>query len=413
MGNSVKSKIFSALAVILGLIFCVSVGYKWGWQEGHATSRSVVVTGLSNTDPQGSGSGTDFSTFWETWDLLKKNYLKGSELTNEKMVQGAIRGLTRSTGDPYTTYFDLKESEKFEESVEGKGFGGIGIEIGMRKEQLTVIAPLKGTPADKAGLRAGDYILEVNSTSTEGLGIDQAVSLIRGPEGTQVKLTIFREGWDKTREFEITRDTINIPTLDLTMKDGGIAYIQVYNFYGRVTQAFHQAALQAIRQGAKGIVLDLRNNPGGYLDASVDIAGWFLPQGKIVVSEVGRSGSRGDLRANGTAALAKMPVVVLINQGSASASEILAGALRDQRKARLVGQQSFGKGTVQEVYDLADGSSVKITIAHWVMPSGQILDTEGLKPDIEVEFTEEDIENDRDPQLDKALEVIKQEITGQ
>lgn len=410
MDKFYKSTVFNILAILVGLGICVAGGYRWGWQDGQTTPKTINITGVSNAVPQGTANGSDFSVFWQTWDLLGQNYLKYSDVTGEKRVQGAVRGLAGSMGDPYTTYFNPKESKDFQESVQGKGFGGIGIEIGSRKGQLMVIAPLKGTPADKAGLRAGDYILRINATSTENLSVDQVVTLIRGKEGTDVTLLIFRDGWDKTKEFKITRSTIEIPTLDLTMKDDGVAYIQLYSFNGNASRLFGQAALQAGRKGARGVVLDLRNNPGGYLDSAVDIAGWFMPRGKIVVSEAGRSNSRGDLRANGTAALDKLPVVVLINKGSASASEILAGALRDQRGAKLVGEQSFGKGTVQEVFDLKDGSSIKITIAHWVMPSGQILDSEGIKPDFNVPITDSDIEKNKDPQLDKAMSIIKGEI---
>ena len=410
MDNFFKSKFFSTLAILVSLVICVAAGYSWGWRESQATPHSVVITGVTNGVPQGVATSTDFSVFWQAWDLLSQNYLKYSDSTGEKRVQGAVRGLAGSMGDPYTTYFNPKESKDFQDSVQGKGFGGIGIEIGSRKGQLMVIAPLKGTPADKAGLRAGDYILRINATSTESLSVDQAVSLIRGKEGTDITLQMFRDGWDKPKDYKITRSTIEIPTLDLTMKDGGVAYIQLYSFNANASRLFYQAALQAIRQGAKGVVLDLRNNPGGYLDSAVDIGGWFIPRGKIVVSEAGRSDSRGDLRANGTAALDKLPVVVLINKGSASASEILAGALRDQRSAKLVGEQSFGKGTVQEVFDLKDGSSIKITIAHWVMPSGQILDSEGIKPDYDVPISDSDIQSNKDPQLEKAMEVIKGEM---
>lgn len=251
----------------------------------------------------------------------------------------------------------------------------------------------------------------INSSSTEGISVDEAVKWIRGPENTEVKLTILRDDWEKPREFKIVRATIEVPTLDYEVKDG-IVQVKLYSFNANADRVFYDAMINTIPQGAKGMVLDLRNNPGGYLEVAVQLAGWFLDRGTLVVSEVSRSNSKEDFKANGNAALAKFPVVVLINQGSASASEILAGALRDQRKIKLVGEQSFGKGTVQQVMPLKDNSSLKITVAHWVLPSGQILEGNGLKPDIEVKITEGDITNKRDPQLEKAIEALKQEMVS-
>ena len=303
-----------------------------------------------------------------------------------------------------------KKNEKFQEDIQGN-FGGIGAEIGVKKNQLMVIAPLKDTPASRAGLKSGDKIFKINATSTEGMAVDEAVQLIRGPKKSEVILTIFRDGWDQTQDFKIIRDTILIPTLDYSMKDDNIAYFQLYSFNANAEQLFYQSVAKALlSEGARGMILDLRDNPGGYLDVAVNLAGWFVPRGTLVVKEESSAGVLQELKASGNAALVKFPVVVLINGGSASASEILAGALRDNRGIKLVGEKSFGKGTVQELIPLRDNSYLKLTIAHWVLPSGKILENGGLDPDIEVKRTDDDIKNERDPQLDKAMEVLKSEI---
>jgi carboxyl-terminal processing protease len=395
--------------IILAVAALFGSGFLFGFRFGEKFPQTLIVKGVANLE-SGQPQTTDFSTFWQAWQLIHENYLKDKEVSDQNRVYGAIQGLVRSLNDPHSEFFSPSESKKFEEDIQGN-FGGIGIEIDVRKNQLMVIAPLKNTPASRAGLRAGDKILMINSSSTEGLSVDQAVKWIRGPENTEVKLLIFRDDWEKPREFKIVRATIEVPTLDYEVKDG-IVQVKLYSFNANAGKVLYDAMINTIPQGAKGMVLDLRNNPGGYLEVAVNLAGWFLERGTLVVSEVSRSDSKENFKANGNAALVKFPVVVLINQGSASASEILAGALRDQRKIKLVGEQSFGKGTVQQVLPLKDNSSLKITIAHWVLPSGQILEGNGLKPDIEVKMTEEDIINKRDPQLEKAMEILKQEIAS-
>jgi len=286
----------------------------------------------------------------------------------------------------------------------------VGMEIGIKKGQLQVIAPLEGTPAQKAGLRSGDKILKINDTETSDLTIDEAVDLIRGPKGTEVTLTIFREEWKKTKEIKLMRDVIEVPSLKREIKeiDGQkIAYIQLYQFSENASFDFRKAAIEILTSPAQKIILDLRNNPGGYLEVAQDITGWFLEKGKIVVIEDFGQGNEQEYKAQGPGTFSDYKVVILINQGSASASEILAGALRDNRGILLIGEKSFGKGSVQELEKLKEGSSLKITVAKWLTPKGQLITDVGLEPDIKVEMTEEDYEQDRDPQLDKAIEIIK------
>ena len=351
----------------------------------------------------------DFSLFWEAYHKLQDNFVDKGKFDNQKILYGAISGMVKSLGDPYTVFFSPEENKRFEEDVKGV-FEGVGMEVGIKKGQLQVIAPLEGTPAQRAGLRPGDKIIKINDTETSNLTIDEAVNLIRGPKGTQVTLTIFREEWEKTKEIKIVRDVIEVPSLKWEIKeiDGQkIAYIQLYQFSENASFDFRKAAIEILTSPAQRIILDLRNNPGGYLEVAQDITGWFLEKGKIVVIEDFGQGNEQEYKAQGPGTFSDYKIMILINQGSASASEILAGALRDNRGILLIGEKSFGKGSVQELEELKEGSSLKITVAKWLTPKGQLITDVGLEPDIKAEMTEEDYEQDKDPQLDKAIEIIR------
>ena len=317
--------------------------------------------------------------------------------------------MVHSLGDPHTEFFNPEDGKKFEEDIQGN-FGGIGAEIGTRDDHLTVISPLKGSPAEKAGLKPKDIILAINTSSTENLNVEEAIGFIRGEIGSKVTLTIFRDGWEKPRDFAIVRENIVIPTLEFEMKEGNIAYIRLDSFNANANLLFYKAIVQVLSNGSKGIVLDLRNDPGGYLQVAVDIAGWFLPRGTLVVKEVSKKSEEQKLFSSGNASLKDFPVVILVNSGSASASEILAGALRDHRGIKLIGETTFGKGTVQQIETLKDGSSIKITVANWVLPKGGIIEGKGLTPDYEIKLSDDDIDKDKDPQFDKAIEILKSEI---
>ncbi|OGZ02250.1 MAG: hypothetical protein A3G64_02930 [Candidatus Liptonbacteria bacterium RIFCSPLOWO2_12_FULL_60_15] len=400
-----KIAVFAAVILIAGAIF--GGGFFGGFEYGLTQTRNIVVQGVSNMDE--GNPDADFGVFWEAWQTLKDNHIDAKKLADQDFIYGAIKGLVGSFDDPYTEFFNPEDSEKFAEDLNGV-FGGVGMEIGIRNDQLLVVAPLKDTPAARAGILAGDMILEIDGESTSGLNVQAAVKKIRGEPGTVVKLQIIRESWSASREFAVTREIITVPTLDMEIKDGNIAYIQLYNFNENANPFFYRAMVRASEEDAEGVVLDLRNNPGGFLEVAVDLAGWFVERGAVVVSEEDARGERKPLQARGNAALLDIPVVVLVNEGSASASEILAGALRDLRGVKLIGEKTFGKGTVQQIIHLADDSTLKITIAHWVLPKGTIIDKNGLEPDIEVKLTEKDIEAKRDPQLDRALAEIKKEI---
>jgi carboxyl-terminal processing protease len=349
----------------------------------------------------------DFSLFWEAWHKLQEKYVDKEKFDIQKMIYGAISGMVNSLEDPYTTFLNPEDTKRFIEDVKGT-FEGVGMEIGIKKGQLQVIAPLEGTPAQKAGLRAGDKIIKVGDTLTADITIDEAVDLIRGPEGTEVTLTVYREEWGQTKEIKVVRGVIEIPSLKWELKEDDIAYLRIYHFTEKASFDFTKAAIEILTSPAQKIILDLRNNPGGYLEIAQDIAGWFLERGQtVVIEDFGQIKEQKVYKAKGNASLVGYPMVILINQGSASGSEILAGALRDNRGIKLIGEKSYGKGSVQELERLREGSSLKITVARWLTPEGELITDVGLEPDIKIEMTDEDYEEGRDPQLDKAIEIIK------
>ncbi len=349
----------------------------------------------------------DFSLFWDSYNKLQQDFINPAKITDQKVVYGAIQGMTEALDDPYTSFFDPTQAKLFQQDLSGS-FEGIGVEIGIKKDLLTVIAPLKGTPGEKAGLKTGDTIVKINGKDAINMASEEAVTLIRGPKGTTVTLNIFREGWATAKDIEIVRATIKVPSIEWSMKDDNVAYIQIYQFNQALPQDFEAIALKILQSPAKKIILDLRGNPGGYLDVAQEIAGWFLQKGQIVtIEDFGKGKEQVTYQADGNSFLTKYPTVVLINEGSASASEILSGALRDNRKVKLVGEKSFGKGCVQEVLDMPGGSFLKITVANWLTPKGSSISDVGLTPDVKIDITDEDIKQKKDPQLDKALEIIK------
>ncbi len=364
----------------------------------------VGVTRIAYHVPQ---PGTiDFSLFWDAYSKLEQKFVDPSKITDQEIIYGAIAGMTNSLGDPYTDFFNPKQAGEFYQNLSGS-FEGIGAEIGIKDGLLTIIAPLKDAPSQKAGLKSGDTILKIDDKDATGMTTTEAVGLIRGAKGTSVTLNIMREDWTSSKDIKIIRSTIQLPAMEWTLKENGVAHIQIYQFNDVLNLEFEKASLEILQSGAKKIVLDLRDNPGGYLGVAQDIAGWFLQKGQVVtIEDFGKDEDPQIYKAEGNSVFADFPVVVLINQGSASASEILAGAIRDNRGAQLVGEKSFGKGSVQEVVDLRGGSFLKITIARWLTPKGDSISEVGLTPDIKVELTEDDFKEQRDAQLERALEII-------
>ena len=353
----------------------------------------------------------DFKMFWRVWDLLRENYVDKSKLNDKEMFYGALKGLVASVDDPYTVYMEPKVAQEFADDLAGT-FEGIGAEIGMRNEILTIIAPLADMPAEKAGLRAGDKIYAINGQSTVGLSVDEAISKIRGPKNTAVTLTILRNGSEKTQDFTITRAVIIVKSVRTEITAEQIFMVKITNFNNDTLELFNQAVRQIIEKNPAGIILDLRNNPGGYLDTAIEVASEWIEDGVIVVEKFSEE-KKNEYLARGRARLKDFPTVVLVNQGSASASEIVAGALQDDQKATIIGKKTFGKGSVQSLEELPDSSSVKITVAKWLTPKGNNINEQGIKPDIEVDLTAEDFNKNLDPQLAKAKEILKEKINGQ
>ena len=395
------------IVIVVISISLISGSFIGGVYLGYNNKPSIQnITTLFNKE-EDKPVEVDFSPFWKSWDVIQSKYVSKEKLNNQDMVWGAIKGLVGSTGDPYSTFFPPEQNKIFQEDIRGN-FGGIGIEIGIRNNILTVISPLKNTPAYKAGLKTNDKILKIDDKSTENLSTEEAVTLIRGEIGTKVKLTIFRE--EKKEPFEVTivRDVINVPTIDTETKPGGIFVIKLYNFGAQSTETFRKALRSFIGSGNDKLIIDLRGNAGGYLDASVDIASWFLPAGETVVIEKSGSGEENVFRSRGYDIFKNLPLVVLVNNGSASAAEILAGALQDHGLTKLVGEKTFGKGSVQELVTITTNpeTSLKITVAKWLTPNGRSISDNGLDPDIKVEMKDEDVEKGKDPQMDKAIEIL-------
>ncbi len=378
-----------------------------------------ALTGKYNLDNGGIlTQDIDFSLFWDVWDAVKKDYVDKGEISEKEMFYGALEGMVTSLGDPYTVFMNPKLAKDFEDDMSGK-FEGIGAEIGIRDEVLTVIAPLEDTPAQKSGLKAGDKVYAINSESTSGISIDEAVRKIRGKEGTEVVLTIYSPALDETKDISITRGVIvlkSIKTKDVSSSDSensGVAsnddffLVKITNFNGDTLKLFNETVRDILIKNPKGIILDLRNNPGGYLDTAIEIASEWVEEG-VILSERYSEEEKNDYLTRGRARLKDYPTVVLVNEGSASASEIVAGALRDHGVAKLIGKKTFGKGSVQAVKEFDDGSSIKITVAEWLTPNGDCINDEGISPDIEVEFTVEEYLEGEDPQMDKAKEVLNE-----
>lgn len=405
-GNERKNLLLgSGLAVLLATATFFS-----GLHVGSVGGQSASLGSLFSK-PVVADDSVDLTEFWEVWHLLDERFVSkatSTVVTNEERVWGAISGLVDSYGDPYTVFMPPEDAAMFEQDISGN-FSGVGMEVGMRNSVLTVIAPLPDTPAERAGLLAGDAIIRIDEKTTERMSVDEAVQLIRGERGTTVTLTIYREGDEEFREFVVTRDTINIPTVKTEVRDG-IFIISLYSF-NAISEAKMQYALREyVESDTRKLIIDLRGNPGGFLQSAVGIASYFLPVGKPVVREhFGEGVEEHVYRSQGKelGAAAPSDIVILVDGGSASASEILAGALSEHDVATLIGSQTFGKGSVQELVELDDGSSLKVTIARWLTPNGISISDGGLTPDIVVERTSQDRVDGKDPQLDRALQYLK------
>ncbi len=395
-GNKKLIYIIGIPAIILALF----VGAYIGSHSRANVNRSDLVDQTVITSEK-------FQIFWKAWQILDNKFVTAASSTPDQKIFGAIQGLASSYGDPYTVFFPPDQAKAFADDIAGN-FQGVGMEIGIKEKQLQVVSPVKGSPADRAGVKAGDLILKIGDKSTNDMSVDVAVKLIRGPKGSQIKITFFPVGGTKTVEKTITRDTINIPTLDTDTKPGGIFVIRLYSFTAQSADLFRNALREFVATGDHKLILDLRGNPGGYLDAAWDMASWFLPAGKTVVTEdFGGNDTPKIYRSKGYNMFNNnLEMMILVDNGSASSAEILAGALKENGIAKLVGVKTFGKGSVQELISLTSDTSLKVTIARWLTPSGHNLSHDGLEPDYKVEFTDKDVASKTDVQMNKAVDLL-------
>ncbi|KKQ99806.1 MAG: hypothetical protein UT25_C0001G0200 [Parcubacteria group bacterium GW2011_GWC1_39_12] len=359
---------FKYRAYVFGVVIVLLAVFYSGFYAGkNEQSDKDKIVALSNKDSEVS-AGVDFDAFWKAWQVINEKYVSTNstttrEVTDQARVYGAIEGMVESLDDPYTIFFPPVESKSFSEEISGN-FEGVGMEVGIKEGVLTVIAPLKDTPAYRAGIKSGDKIIKIDDTFTDGLSTTESIKLIKGKRGTKVKLTIGREGHDEPLIIDVVRDIINIPTIDTEVKSE-VFIIRLYNFSATSPDVFREALRKFVESGKYKLIIDLRGNPGGYLEAAVDMASWFLPAGKI-------------------------------------------GALHEHGVATLVGSQSYGKGSVQELVEITPDTSLKVTIARWLTPNGLSISSGGLTPDVEVKFDEKEFAKGVDVQLNKAIEILNQ-----
>lgn len=408
MDSSRRISITTALVAVI--IFAI-LSFFGGVLYAH--ERAAAQTALV-----GAPTGVDLAPIWKAWKILNENFVPAAVSTttpiasttaeqNQNKVWGLISGLADSLNDPYTFFLPPTENKQFGDDMSGQ-FEGVGMEIDVKDGILTVVTPLKGTPAEKAGLKTDDKILKIDGVDTKGLDVSAAVKQIRGPRGTQVSLSVLRSGWTEPREIKVTRDVINVPIVTTEKRSDGIFVITFAEFTANSPELFRSALREFVQSGSTKLILDMRGNPGGYLDAAVDAASWFLPAGSVVVTEdyaghaqniVHRSSGYDIFNDN-------LKMVILVDQGTASASEILSDALRYYGKAKLVGMQTYGKGVVQELFPITPNTSLKVTVARWLGPDGEQIPITGIVPDIVASTTEAAIKAGKDPQMEKAVEVL-------
>jgi len=407
--TATTKKIIIILLVTVSVFLAFFLGITLGYENRPEVAQ---ITDLLNKDKEeGLPAAVDFSPFWKTWQLIDEKFVDTNTTSTDqtqKRVWGAIFGLVDSLGDPYTTFLPPIENKMFEEEINGN-FGGVGMEVGSRDGVLTIISPLKGTPADLVGIRAGDKIVEIDDKVVAKMPVNEVVSLIRGEIGTKVTIRIFRGDKNESREFVITRAKIEVPTIETKLLPGKIFLIKYYNFGGTSPELFRGALREFVSAKSDKLIIDLRGNPGGYLDAAVDTASWFLPLGKVVaIEERGVDKERKFYHSRGYDIFTdKLKLVILVDSGSASASEILAGALREHGKATLVGEKTFGKGSVQELVSVTADTSLKVTVARWLTPNGISISHNGLEPEVVVEEEEENKDTNKDKQIAKAVEILE------
>lgn len=400
------------IVVIITLSF--GTGYLFGFKGFILESSQFPKVTITREVPPDK-KDINFNLFWQVWDTLSAKYFDKEKLIPAQMVYGAIKGMVAAIGDPYTAYLPPEENKVVQEDLQGT-FEGVGIQIGFKGNQLAVIAPLPGSPAERVGIEAGDFIIGIKDErrsvdrGTVGITLPEAVQAIRGPSGSKVTLTLLREGVEEPIVVEIVRETIDVPSVvvEYLKDDESIAHVKLLKFSGETLSEWEEAVVELLkRPNLKAVILDVRNNPGGFLNDAIELASDFLDTGETVVIEEGADAQRNEYRVEKLGRLRRVAVVVLINEGSASASEILAGSLKDNKRAQLVGETTFGKGTIQESLQVNGNGGLHITIARWLTPSGFWVNEGGLKPDVEVEDNQE---TEEDEQLQKAIEILSTNI---
>lgn len=397
----------------IGIVFFI--GYYFGVNGFKLESGAFPKVKLSRDLPKNRGD-IDFALFWKVWDTIDSSYYDKSKIDVSKMVYGAISGMVGGLGDPYTAFLAPEENKVVEEDLSG-GFQGVGIQIGFKGKNLAVMAPLPDSPAEKAGVKAGDLIIGIVDLEkkieigTSGINLNDAVKLIRGKAGTKVTLVLLRGESTESFRKEITREAIDVPSVTVSYLDGNIAHIKLIKFGADTDSEWQKAVKEINEKNINSVVLDMRNNPGGYMQSAVDIAGEFLKSGTIVTVEDKGENGKIEHRTSRQGSFQKIKAVVLVNGGSASASEILAGALSENLGIKLVGDKTFGKGTIQEPLQLEKGSSLHITIAKWLTPKGNWIHGKGITPDVEIKDKQADPsdneETEEDEQLVEALKLLK------
>ncbi|MBN1494957.1 S41 family peptidase [Candidatus Peregrinibacteria bacterium] len=399
----------NVLLTVIALLVCFMAGFKTAeYFYLSAANTSLNVNTQSQNSNFENPRAKDLSLYWDVWEELETRYVNGSDvLDTQKFIYGSIKGLTASLGDPYTVFMTPEETKEFEENLNSQ-LQGIGTELTVEDGLLIVLSPLKDSPAEKAGLKPGDIIFEIDGNPTTEMTLFEAIMNIRGEKGTQVTLTIIRKELAEPLYVTITRDDINIESVTFERLEGNIAYISINQFSDDTAEEFEKAVNDILLSTPKGIILDLRYNGGGYLDIAVDIVSEFIEGKKSAVEIKTRIEKDNEVfTTSGNARIQKIPLIVLVNYGSASASEIVAGAIQDLKRGLVMGEQTYGKGSVQEVEFLRDGSSLRLTIAKWLTPSGRDIDEVGITPDRIIEQKEEDYENGIDTQLEEARSYLE------
>lgn len=410
----------SGLRIILSILLAtllLGIGFAGGIASAglmNARTKSALVRLLPERLALGESTeenGESYALLKEIRAILDDEYVDPSQLDDKELLHGAADGMVAAVGDPHTSFVEPVSAAIMQEDMQGT-FEGIGASVEMVDGRLTIVRPLPNSPALEAGLQANDVILEADGQSLEGMDVMEAIVLIRGPEGTTVDLLIERESVEEPFLVTVERTELELPNVESRMlEDGKVAYVSLAEFNALSAKQLRETLQEVLAQNPEGLILDLRANPGGYLHIAVDVASEFLPKGTLLLTEEERDKEPQEYRAERGGLAAEIPLVVLVDGASASASEIVAGALQDHERATLVGQPTYGKGSVQKTHTLLDESNLRVTIAKWRMPDGQHLDGVGISPDVDIALTSEDVAQDRDPQLDKAIEILVDEGT--